>query len=135
MLATSRPTGDTSAESHTWTVEADDYDSALTRARSEVPEGPRCCSSDPNVDAAVAWGTRAQVAEQRAMLLVRAYEEQHRGAQLVDVSAGLEPQTSRFISDSLLDAGRDPDHAVRVPSADYLSRTGAATGGARLIEV
>lgn len=39
MLATSRPAGETSAEARTWTIEAEDYDSALAQARSEVPEG------------------------------------------------------------------------------------------------
>ncbi|MEN8674218.1 hypothetical protein [Nocardioides sp.] len=39
MLATSRPTGDTSAQSHTWEVEDDDYDRALERVRTEVPAG------------------------------------------------------------------------------------------------
>lgn len=39
MLATSRPTGDTSAQSHTWEVEDDDYDRALERVRAEVPAG------------------------------------------------------------------------------------------------
>ena len=37
MLATTRPTGETSAQSHTWEVEDDDYDRALKRVRAEVP--------------------------------------------------------------------------------------------------
>ncbi len=37
MLATSGPTGDTSAQSHTWEVEDGDYDRALERVRAEVP--------------------------------------------------------------------------------------------------
>lgn len=39
MLATSRSTGDTSAQSHTWEIEDDDYDRALERVRAEVPSG------------------------------------------------------------------------------------------------
>jgi hypothetical protein len=37
--ASSRPTGDTTAEAHVWTVEADDYDAALAEARLAVPDG------------------------------------------------------------------------------------------------
>lgn len=39
ILAASRPANDTTAEAHRWTVEADDYDTALDEARAAVPEG------------------------------------------------------------------------------------------------
>lgn len=39
ILAASRPSNDTTAEAHHWTVEADDYDTAMTEIRAAVPEG------------------------------------------------------------------------------------------------
>lgn len=39
LLARSRPHGDTLADAHEWTVEATDYDAALTEAKASVPEG------------------------------------------------------------------------------------------------
>lgn len=37
--ASSRPAGDTRAESHEWTVETDDYDQGMTEVRAAVPDG------------------------------------------------------------------------------------------------
>ena len=39
MHAASRPANDTTAEAHHWTVEADDYDTALDEVRAAVPDG------------------------------------------------------------------------------------------------
>ena len=39
MHAAMRPAGDTTAEAHRWTIEADDYDMAYDEATSTVPEG------------------------------------------------------------------------------------------------
>jgi hypothetical protein len=39
MHAASRPTNDTAAEPHRWTVEAADYDAALAEVHAAVPEG------------------------------------------------------------------------------------------------
>ena len=37
--AASRPAIDTGAEAHRWTVEADDYDTAMAEIRAAVPDG------------------------------------------------------------------------------------------------
>lgn len=39
MHASSRPANDTTAQPHTWTVEAADYDTAYAEARAAVPDG------------------------------------------------------------------------------------------------
>ena len=39
IYAASRPTNDTTAEAHTWTVETDDYNTGLDEIRAAVPEG------------------------------------------------------------------------------------------------
>ena len=39
LIATTRPTGDAEAESSTWTVEAEDYESAYAQVVARVPAG------------------------------------------------------------------------------------------------
>ncbi len=39
ILARSRPHGDSTADSHEWTVEADTYEAARDEARLAVPQG------------------------------------------------------------------------------------------------
>lgn len=39
LIATTRPVGDSEAESSTWTVEAEDYESAYAQVGARVPAG------------------------------------------------------------------------------------------------
>ncbi|WP_183407729.1 hypothetical protein [Nocardioides marmoriginsengisoli] len=39
LHAASRPTDDTTADAHHWTLEGDDYDALLAEAKASVPQG------------------------------------------------------------------------------------------------
>lgn len=68
---------------------------------------------------------RRRQAEQRGMEVVRAYEEQVRGATLFDISASRMPEAREWFE-------RHNYAAPRIISADFLS---AAPHGERIIEV